>query len=304
MPLSNESIVAVRIVGGLGNQLFQYSTARSLADRLGSELILDCSDSRDRSVELDQFNIRARLIGSRSEIRKTHLNLPGTLGRKISKAVQLALPPFIRIDNHTFKQWKEGPERQFDRRITALQGRIYLSGYWQSYRYFENDRDQICADLDLKRSVSSTSFRWKLRIRQSNSVCLHVRRGDYLLREAEFGQCKLPYYQNAMALLRSRTNRPTFFVFSDDLAWCRSNFNLDDVVFVDCHTPEQVTDELDLMRSCRHHIIANSTLSWWSAWLATASDQIVVAPQPWFTSGGPSYNDIILKEWIRLPRDD
>jgi Glycosyl transferase family 11 len=283
MVLSGTSSVAVKILGGLGNQLFKYSTGRALADRFGSDLILDCSDARDRHVELDQFNVRARFVTDRSEVRKTWLNLPGPFGRKVSKAVQRALPAVIEIDNYAFRHWREDPKRRFDDKTINLRGRIYLNGYWQSYRYFEDDRDRIRADLRLKRSISTTSRTWKSRIAESNSVCVHVRRGDYLLRHEQFGQCSVSYYQDAIRLLRSRVVNPRFFLFSDDLDWCRPSFASEDIEFVDCNGPDQVTGDLHLMRSCHHHIIANSTLSWWAAWLAATPGQIVVAP----TLGSP-----------------
>ena len=295
------SIVAVEIKGGLGNQLFEYCTARSLADRLQCELVLDCSEARDRPIELSRFLVRAQFVHSRTEVRKTWLKLPGTIGRKISKGVQLFLPTFISIEGRRFYMWKERPSREFDHGLMRQKGNVYLSGYWQSYRYFENDIEVVRADLQLKAPCRKVNEDWRMRIKQAaQSVCVHVRRGDYLIRQDEFGLCSASYYRKAMALLKRQFGSPEFFVFSDDLNWCRVNFTAGKMNFVDANGPESAVEELELMRSCTHHIIANSTMSWWAAWLSQSQGQIVIAPYPWFLSGGPPEDDLLLKHWIRL----
>jgi len=293
--------VAVKIVGGLGNQLFQYATARALADRLNAELMLDCSDKRDRSIELDRYHVRATIIYSTSLIRKTYLRLPGTFGRKVSKAVQALFPPFIKINHQPFRPFKEQRWFQYDDRIWQLSGSVYLDGFWQSFRYFEESLETMRDDLRLLAPLDPANVNWQKQIKTTNSVCVHVRRGDYVLREQTFGLCNVSYYQKAMAFLRTHCADARFFVFSDDFTWCRQNFTDDDLVFVDSNNPENVVTDFELMRSCRHHVIANSSLSWWAAWLASWPGQTVIAPKPWFISE-PSDNDLIFKHWMRFPQ--
>jgi hypothetical protein len=299
--LDRDPAIAVKIMGGLGNQLFQYASARALADRLNAELILDCSDARERSVELDRYHIRATIIDSTSLIRKTYLRLPGKFGRKLSKAVQGLLPPFIKINNQMFQLFKEQRWFQYDERIERISGSVYLIGFWQSFRYFEELLEPIREDLRLKAPLDANNDKWQRRIKETNSICVHVRRGDYVLRAQTFGLCNISYYQDAMEFLRAHNSDARFFLFSDDLAWCRQNFAADDLIFVNSNSPETAVYDLELMRSCRHHIIANSSLSWWAASLATWPGQIVIAPKPWFISE-PSDNDLIFKHWMRLPQ--
>jgi len=299
--LHREPSVAVNIIGGLGNQLFQYATARALADRLDTNLILDCSDKRDRKVELDRYRIRASIVDSPSLVRKTYLGLPGKLGRKLSKAAQPLFPPFIKIDNQVFRCFREQHWFQYDRRIEELVGAVYLDGFWQSFRYFDGLLDSLREDFRLVAPLNPSNVKWQGQMKQTNSVCVHVRRGDYISRAQTFGLCNISYYQFAMEYLRARHADARFFLFSDDLAWCQQNFAADQLIFVDANSPDRAVDELELMRSCHHHIIANSSLSWWGAWLATSPAQIVVAPVPWFISA-PSDDDLIFREWVRLPQ--
>jgi hypothetical protein len=299
--LDRGPIVAVNIIGGLGNQLFQYATARALADRLGAKLILDCSDQRDRKVELDRYHIRASILDSPSSVRKTHLRLPGKFGGKLSEAAQRLLPSFIKIDNQNFHSFQEQSWFQYDERIEKLRGAVYLDGFWQSFRYFDGSLDSIREDLRLVAPPKPTNVKWQRRMTETASVCVHVRRGDYVWRAQTFGLCAVTYYKLAMEYLRSRQADAQFFLFSDDLAWCQQNLAADELIFVDANGPDSPVDDLELMRSCRHHIIANSSLSWWGAWLATSPAQIVVAPLPWFISK-PADDDLIFRHWVRLPQ--
>jgi hypothetical protein len=299
--LVREPIVAVNIIGGLGNQLFQYAAARALADRLSANLILDCSDQRDRKVELGRYHIRASILDSPSLVRKTYLRLPGKFGGKLSEAAQRLLPPFIKIDDRNFHSFQEQSWFQYDERMEQLGGAVYLDGFWQSFRYFDGSRDSIREDLRLLAPLNPTNVKWQRRMTETASVCVHVRRGDYVCRAQTFGLCAITYYKLAMEYLRARHADAQFFLFSDDLAWCQQNFAADELIFVDANGPDSPVDDLELMRSCRHHIIANSSLSWWGAWLATSPAQIVVAPLPWFISK-PFDDDLIFKHWVRLPQ--
>jgi hypothetical protein len=298
--------VAVQVAGGLGNQLFQYAAGRALAERLRAKLIFDCTirSAEPRTFALDRFSINPQVAQSvPAKIRPRYFRFGGKLGGWITEKYHDAFPRAAHIDGHRFKIIYEKQPFVYDPRFGNLKGSIYLMGWWQSYRYFESVADTIRSELQVVWASSAVHREWLDRIRRSNSICLHVRRGDYLKPETlkRFGVCQLSYYINAIHSVRTRIESPLFFVFSDDHAWCRGNLPLDDtMILVDANKPGDAVEELSLMAACRHHIIANSSFSWWGAWLADHPDQIVVAPNPWFV-GEPPAQDLLPRRWMQLP---
>jgi hypothetical protein len=323
-------LVVARLSGGLGNQLFQYAAGRSLAQRSGARLILDATafklPQERRSFALDAYPIDA-------EIRRDgYAYEPVTPTVKFPRPADARERPDTLLDAVMYRLAKNGgaadrivrtlwrlgerasgaaglsvfAERGFDYDGTfaRLGGRTYLVGYWQSPRYFADARALICRELALPSAPSRSNAEWLARIAQTNSVCVHVRRGDYLRPEHfdQHGVCSQGYYGRAMELIGQRVSSPQFFVFSDDLAWCRAHIAGPNVAFVDANGTDAAQDELRLMASCRHHVIANSSLSWWGAWLGAHADQIVVAPDPWFGTRTKT-PDLFPPTWIALPRD-
>ena len=297
--------VAARMLGGLGNQLFQYAAGRALAKRLGAELILDCTPrpGPTRQFVLDRYPIDAEVV--RDAPGKLHLRyfrLPGGLGRQLTDAFHRRVPTTYGIGGHRFRIFGETREWSYDPHFETLTGSIYLTGYWQSYRYFENAADLIRAEIRPAAAPSIANRTWLARIEAVNSVCLHVRRGDYLHSVSEAPMiCARSYYDAALQHVRRVVQEPQIFVFSDDIAWCRDAFASTDVAFVDVNGPNDAIDDLRLMAACRHHIISNSSLSWWGAWLAQHQGQVVVAPCPW-VPGAPAHLDLLPTHWIKLPR--
>jgi hypothetical protein len=298
-----ESRVAVQILGGLGNQLFEYAAGRSLANRLGARLILDCTPrmANSRKFALDRFSIQAAVIhNGPATIRSRYFRREGNLGRWVTNTFHDVFPCTVQIDGHCFKVMYEKELFTYDRRFDILAGSIYLTGWWQSYRYFEKIANVVRSELRMKEAPPRANGGWLERIRQTKSVCLHVRRGDYLDSRNYFGLCTPTYYARAVKIMRERIESPTFFVFSDDLTWCRDQLSMADLQFVDANGPDDAAAELQLMATCRHHILANSSLSWWAAWLGDHPEQVVIAPDPWF-AGGPPARDLLPNQWIRLP---
>ena len=293
------------MLGGLGNQLFQYAAGRALAKRLGARLILDCTatSGAKRSFVLDRYPIDAEVVrNARGKPHSRHLRLPGVLGRRLSDTFHDYLPTTYRIGEHRFKVFGEKQWFTYDPGFEKLSGSIYLNGYWQSYRYFENAADLIRAELRPLWPPSDANRSWLARIEAANAVCMHVRRGDYLRHKAGPPLvCAHSYYDDALRHVRQSLEHPWIFVFSDDIAWCRETFAASDMAFVDINGPDDAADDLRLMAACRHHIIANSSLSWWGAWLAWYPEQLVIAPQPWLP-GHPSHVDLLPAHWIKLPR--
>ena len=188
----------------------------------------------------------------------------------------------------------------------ALNPRVdsYFHGYWQAYQYLTDCNDIIVAEINLPFSdLDEVGRGWLANIQNTVAVGVHVRRGDYLNSHTHsyHGLCDVPYYRAAIALLHHRLPTAKFFVFSDDPAWCRQALLDDEVHIIDLHPPDLGHLDLALMASCRHHIIANSSFSWWAAWLARHDAQIVVAPTPWTTQHGPA-SGLFPADWIVLDR--
>jgi hypothetical protein len=323
-------VVAARLCGGLGNQLFQYAAARSLARRTGARLVLDATvftlPHERRKFALAPYRIDAAVIfdgyayppaaplvmlprpGWMEErpgslVHRVAARLPGGRGRVDGAITRMmsALSP-LTGRQPALRVYAE-PTFDYDPGFVALGARTYLNGYWQSSRYFADAADVIRRELTLPHAPNAANAQWLMRILGANAVCVHVRRGDYLMVDhlGQHGVCSADYYADAMRLVAERTGDPQFFVFSDDLAWSRRHIPGANVSFVDANPADAAHDELKLMAACRHHVIANSSLSWWGAWLARHERQIVIGPDPWF-SAVQKTPDLFPDGWIALPR--
>lgn len=293
-------MVIVRLTGGLGNQMFQYAAGRALADRLAAELLLDTrafahalalNPYTRRSYALSPFNVRAKLATS-AELK----NWPAwvaEIGMRLSFTRQL------------FRRWRFESGITYDPDVLALQEPVCLVGYWQSERYFIDIGDRIRADFALREPLAGANAELLALARSGDSAGLHVRRGDFVsLNDAAqvHGLCSIDYYRRAIGLVRERRPESRFLVFSDDPQWARAELPLDaSAVFVTGNdaSPEQ---DLALMSACKHHIIANSSFSWWAAWLGYSPDQIVIAPTPWYASPKLDARDLAVCRWQYISR--
>jgi hypothetical protein len=329
--LDKAPVVAARICGGLGNQLFQFAAARSLAARCGAQLILDATvftlPHERRKFALGPYPISAKVISDGYAYPPTRpvVTLPrppgedapriglvdrilykiGRSGDMVKGAMSAAASGLRRLAGQP-PGLRVFVEKSFDydSAFTRLGARTYLEGYWQSERYFAEIGDTVRRELALPYAPNAANAQWLARVRESNAVCVHVRRGDYLLIDhfSQHGVCSPDYYARAMRLIAERVENPQFFVFSDDLEWCRRHITGANVSFVDANPADAAHDELKLMAACRHHVIANSSLSWWGAWLARHERQIVIGPDPWFSAVRKT-PDLFPDGWIALPRD-
>jgi Glycosyl transferase family 11 len=297
--------IATQLLGGLGNQLFQYAAGRALAERLGARLVLDSTPRYEqfRPIVLGRLAIDAEIVNDAvGRPRRRYFRIPGTLGRRLTDSIHDHLPTTYRIDGHAFRVFGERRLFAHDPAFEKLSGSTYLVGYWQSYRYFEGAADQIRREIRPTYPPSEANRMWLSRIQAGNSVCLHVRRGDYLGGKADSPVvCGRSYYRGALQHVSRFLTAPKLFIFSDDIPWCRSAFAGKDVAFVDSNGPDDAIDDLLLMTACRHHIIANSSLSWWGAWLAHHPEQVVIAPQPWLPRAD-SDRDLLPTRWIKLSK--
>jgi hypothetical protein len=323
-------LVATRLCGGLGNQLFQFAAGRSLAQRCGARLVLDATvftlPQERRKFALAPYPLDADVVldGYAYSPTRPVVILPRPPGTKerpdgiVDRIAYRLARSGIRIEGafaaavSSFRYVTRQPpglrlfaEKTFDYdpAFTTRGAHTYLDGYWQSERYFSDSRNVIRRELTLPYQPNAANAPWLERIMGSNAVCVHVRRGDYLAADhlAEHGICAASYYEHAMRLVAERVENPQFFVFSDDLAWSRRHIAGPDIAFVDANPVAAAHDELRLMAACRHHIIANSSLSWWGAWLAQHDSQVVIGPDPWF-SARKETPDLFPKSWLALPR--
>lgn len=270
-----ESRVIVGLGGRLGNQMFQYAAGKALAVRLGAELSFEGfgpgSGKKSRVQVLDSFHLPERFNPVSSRRFDKILIRLAKRGWPVSLR---GLPIYVE------------PHFHYDPNFGSWSGGCYLVGGWMSSRYFENIRSLVLEDFSFKGALSGSAVRLMQEI--SSSACpvaVHVRRGDYVEDPrilARFGICERGYYEAAMKLLQDQDVRCRFFIFSDDVDRVEREFlGIPNLTFVRGHSQEE---DLHLMASCRHVIIANSTFSWWAAWLNRHPDKMVIAPRQWFGS--------------------
>lgn len=180
-----------------------------------------------------------------------------------------------------------------------------IDGYFQTEKYFPGSAESLRREFTPVASLSPANAAIAALARECESVMIHVRRGDYVNNAKTLkvhGVCSVAYYQQAIATMRARAGNPRFFVFSNDMAWARDNLALGaDAVFVEGNKDAPEVD-IHLMAQCRHHIIANSSFSWWGAWLAASPQKTVIAPTPWFDNSRHNASDLVPASWLRVTK--
>jgi hypothetical protein len=290
-------MIIVRLIGGLGNQMFQYAMARTLADRHDVALKLDIEDFGCytlRRYELGDFVLRAE-IASKDEIRALGADI-----KRLSTMRRLGRRLCPSIKKMVFRE----KAFNFDPRIERLTPPVYLDGYWQTERYFEPNAAMIRRDFSLRLHFDPANKQMLNQIEAVNAISLHVRRGDYVSDKKTgeiHGACSLDYYKEALRHIAERVDHPHFFIFSDDHSWVRKNISLKHpVTFVTTNSSDKGIFDMELMRNCKHHIIANSSFSWWGAWLNASTEKIIIAPKQWFNKAPHDTRDLIPHGWVTL----
>ncbi len=284
-------MVIVKIWGGLGNQLFQYCFGRYLASKMGTEVKYDIQITNrlnsftQRDLAVSCFNIHLQ-VASEAEINAFKYFRSIQLARLERKIAQ-QFPSLLR--RHIVE-----PNQPRPFGAVPLRDDCYYEGYWQSYRYLEGIEELVRQELTLKNDVASPARAMLEQIQAGTSVSIHVRRGDYL-HNKYFYTCSPAYYQKAMAMFAGSGTR--FFIFTDDESWCRQHFPNEDCTIV---TGNEHFEDLYLMSQCRHHIIANSTFSWWAAWLTDRTEKRVVAPQNWNRRYTEEKIELLPPKWIKI----
>ena len=296
-------MVIARIMGGLGNQMFQYSFGRALALRNDVPLKLDLTsyDVSMREYRLNRFRI-VEEIASPAEVEKlTGIHRGSCFGarvrRRIRRHLRRVMPPSKMpvLTEH---------ESRFDPAVLQPPGHVYLDGYWQSERYFAGIEDLLRKELIVRERPDRENERLLAEIGASESVSVHVRRGDYVSDLNVFrvhGVCPPEYYHAAVRRLAEVLGEPHIYIFSDDIPWAKENLRFEHpTTCVEHNGEEKDWEDFRLMSACRHHVIANSSFSWWAAWLCPNPDKIVIAPERWFADPRRDSSDIAPRSWWRI----
>lgn len=291
-------MIVVKLKGGLGNQMFQYAIGRHLAFKcntilkLDKNFLLDKKHQQDvtyRFYQINIFNIIEN-IASDAEIKRFKNNL--LLARILKK---------IGFNKYYYLTQKS---RLFDPNILIIKGNIYLDGYWQSDEYFKDIEDVIKQEFTFKNEPDDRNKKIIKSIQKTDSVSIHVRRGDYVSNpktNQNHSTCSLYYYSKAVIEILKEVDRPHFFIFSDDMEWVKTNLKISyPTTYVDFNQGQSSYEDMRLMSNCKHNIIANSSFSWWSAWLNKNPNKIVIAPNKWFNNPSIDTKDLILENWLRI----
>jgi hypothetical protein len=291
-------MIVVRLNGGLGNQMFQYSLGRNIAKQKGVPLKLDISGYKNG--DLRQFGLSHFAISSEIATDNEIFTLKGsTIPDKI-KNIERFKWLFKPYNKRTYIEYKS---MRFNPSIFNVGNEVYLDGYWQSEKYFKEIRPLLKREFNLKEEPDKINIGLAEKIMDVNSASIHVRRGDYILNPKAnlyHGVCPISYFNNAISFLLKTQQDLEFFIFSDDTQWVRDNLKIKLPVHYMEHNGS-TNDYLDmwLMSQCKHHIISNSSFSWWGAWLGDYQKKNVIAPAKWFNFNIDT-SDLIPDDWVRI----
>jgi hypothetical protein len=285
-------------MGGLGNQMFQYSTGRALAIRHKTDLFLDSTaidnthpDDTPRIFELGCFPVQATLASKQILARVKPPSYKASLNDRLRRQFAKSGPIFVYGE----------PPKQNQENILKVRDNSYLAGWWQNEVYFSTIRKKLLKEFVPKKFSKTCKKYLELINGSPEAVSVHVRRGDYVTNvhaNKNHGLTPMKYYQTAIKIFEDKLTNPIFFVFSDDIQWCKKNIKAARINFVEDTVGYE---DMRLMSRCKHNIVANSSFSWWGAWLNDNPDKIVVAPKVWFQNKDSNQaTSIVPNSWIRL----
>lgn len=291
----------IKIMGGLGNQMFEWAFARAYSLINNCEILLDLSSfekvkEASNSItqwnyELDKFCLKAKFAN-----KKQVNSLKGS---------KVPTPRIIRnlfnIPKYKSLIVYEKKPQVFDAELLKNKKNVYFEGYFQTEKYFSAFRECLLEDFTLKTELDEKNKLMLKKIKSTNSISIHVRHGDYLNLKDIYKICSLDYYKNAINLIAKQIDKPHFYIFSDDTKWIKEEFDLKfPYTIVDINSPNEGYFDLELMKNCKHNITANSSFSWWGAWLNDNPSKIVITPKTWFVNNDNKYIDRVPNEWIKI----
>lgn len=276
----------VKLKGGLGNQMFEYAFGKVIqADAYEISFFYEQKfhpELTQRDYELDFFKLQLDFIDTK-EIKKLC---------KKNKFLS-----FLGIKNH-LPLIQENPISIYNPKLLQYNEGLF-DGYFQCAQYYENIRDKLLKDFVPNKKPNQQNEKMLKKIKTTNSISLHVRRGDYVKLQHHHGLCDIDYYKKAIEFIASKVSNPHFFLFSDDIPWVEENLKIDfPYTIIDYNQGSDSPWDMWLMKNCYHNIIANTSFSWWGAWLNENPDKIVIAPQVWMANGRKT--DIIPINWVRI----
>lgn len=283
-------MIITKLIGGIGNQMYQYAFGKRTAYKNNTILKMDILGYQNqvgltpREYALHCFNIQE--------------NFATTFDIFLLKKNNFFWKFF---KNKTY--FKES-HFYFDNRMLKIPNNSYLDGYWASEKYFKDIQHIIRKEFTYKKPLDNKNAKMSKIIKKNNSISLHIRRGDYVsvaVTNNTHGVCDLAYYKKAISYLSKQISKPHFFLFSDDIEWVKQNLKLEyPTYYIDFNTGQKSYNDMHLMSLCKHNIIANSSFSWWGAWLNSNKYKIVIAPKIWFKDASINTNDLIPNSWLKL----
>lgn len=280
----------VKFQGGLGNQMFQYALYRKFQS-MGYDTYADLYHYKHTKYEVRPLQLFVFDINLREADRKDVIRLSGNEDYRLDMVwlKYIGKKTYFREKNICFNE------------EILKKDNGYFQGFWQSEKYFSEIEDILAKEFIFSKMVQEDQINRQIRLRlqeDEKAVSIHVRRGDYLNHPMYGGICTKDYYKNAIDYIQQRVEDARFYLFSNDMAYVQDEFQGDEFVYVKNNLEGKGYMDMYLMSLCRHHIIANSSFSWWGAWLNQYSAKIVVAPSKWLN--GTSVRDIIPDSWIAL----
>jgi len=301
-------MIIVSIFGGLGNQMFQYALGRHLSHKLNTEFKMDYSYNLVRTdfnpddilSIFDIFNLKG-VKATIEEINKFKSLNQNLSFKKVWYHVKNRYPNLLQTKYRTVNE----SYFHFNPEILDLPNNCYLSGYWQSEKYFTDDEVLIREDFKILEPTDEKNLDIAEKIKNSESVSIHLRGRDYITRNDTNRQhftCDNSYYERSIHLIIDKVLNPHFFIFSDDPKWAKSFLKINyPFTFVEGNSWNKTSyEDLRLMSLCKHNIIANSSFSWWASWLNQNPDKIIIAPGKWFNDPLKNTDDLIPENWIRI----
>ena len=295
-------MVLVKLKGGLGNQMFQYAAGLRLANSRNVDLLLDVSEygknkgrgGTPRRFELNCFSGLHKFASKQKIFLYSSDSLVAWVGRSIMGIISGNLPIYCREKSFFF-----------DQEILELPANVYLDGYWQSEKYFLSEETLIRSAFRFVDPPTGENMRIAKEISSKNSISVHFRRGDYASCKKTSSFHGIPgledYYYKAIHHFLERVGSPRLYIFSDEPDWVESNLQISIPHEIIGHNgTNQGYEDLRLMSLCPNHIIANSSFSWWGAWLSESQDKQVIAPKNWFIDSSIDTRDLIPSSWELL----
>jgi len=291
-------MVTMRLKGGMGNQMFQYAMGLKLAQLANTQLRLDLSSLLDRSkgdfvyrnYDLSIFNVNPTFLTSPTLLKAIYRTKSSSISKLVNKRVTSKLTHI-----------KEGDFHFQPSLLRENSSDSIYEGWFQSPKYFEGIEELVRKEFSFKNDILPRSVTLLEEISNSESICLNVRRTDFL-KVDNLNVTDLDYFIKAANHMAKKLVKPVFYIFSDDVHWCRRNIDLEFPIYIVSHQHkgDKFGNYLQLMTKCKHFIIPNSSFAWWAAWLNMNPEKMVIAPKNWFRNPKIITTDLIPSTWIRM----